>query len=170
LSLIARPGAGDVRGRRVALLVHDGVDGAAVRRLQDALLAGGAVPRILATQLAPVQTADGEALWPEATLENSPSVLFDAVIVADEARDDEVLPGEPLFIDFLKEQYRHGKPMLVMGGGSLLLDKAGVPPTLPDGRPDPALVLGPGKDALEQFLAALGRHRETGRETDPPAV
>jgi catalase len=170
LSLAARPGPGNVRGRRVAVLALEGVDGDAVRQVQQALLAEQAVPRILASRLAPVRTAGGEPLWPDATLENSPSVLFDAVVLPEESREDNLVTSDALCIDFLKDQYRHGKPMLVMGGGSLLLDKAGIPPTLPDGRPDPALVLGPVKNALAQFLIALAGHRETGRETDPPAV
>ena len=35
LSLLARPGDGSIAGRRVAILMADGVDGAAARALHD---------------------------------------------------------------------------------------------------------------------------------------
>ena len=47
LSLLARPGDGTVRARRVALLVADGVDGASLRAVHAALAKAEAVPRFV---------------------------------------------------------------------------------------------------------------------------
>jgi catalase len=73
----------------------------------------------------------------------------------------------------VKDQYRHCKPILVLGAAASLLDEAGVPPTLPTGAPDPGLLqfgAGEGAAALEAFVQAIAKHRHFERETDPPVV
>jgi catalase len=47
LSLMARPGEGDIRTRRVALLVCDGVDAVTLRIAYEALARADAVPRFV---------------------------------------------------------------------------------------------------------------------------
>src|SRR3569623_3064850 len=76
LSLIARPGDGSIRTRRVAIFVADGVDGAAAQALHAGLLAHGADPRYEGARLGTVTGADGVAIEVDATFENMPSVLY----------------------------------------------------------------------------------------------
>jgi len=76
-------------------------------------------------------------------------------------------------IEFLKDQYRHCKPILVLGASASLLEKAGIPPKLPDGKADRGLIVaaaGKGKAALDSFVSALAGHRTFERESDPPIV
>ena len=74
-------------------------------------------------------------------------------------------------VEFIKDQFRHGIPMLAIGSGQDLLKKAGVPMALPDGGPDPELILSSaGAIDEEGFVAALAKHRHFARETDPPRV
>ena len=75
--------------------------------------------------------------------------------------------------DFLRDQYRHGKPILALGAAEALLRAAGIPPLLPDGAADPGLIIGAAGDPrgpLGAFEAVLARHRVYARETDPPRV
>jgi catalase len=54
-----------------------------------------------------------------------------------------------------------------------LLATAGIPPALPDGAPDPGLLLkdsGDPSSAVSAFAEALARHRHFERETDPPVI
>ncbi|MEG0879999.1 MAG: hypothetical protein RSH52_01880 [Janthinobacterium sp.] len=63
--------------------------------------------------------------------------------------------------------------MLAIGAGKGLLDKAGIPASLPDGKPDPAIIVAPSGDvvkAVAAFKKALAAHRAFARETDPPRV
>ena len=64
--------------------------------------------------------------------------------------------------------------VVVPGGaaGSTLATKAALPTSLPDGAPDPGLVLADGAAAgsLDTFVAAIAAHRAFARETDPPLV
>ncbi|MFB9244299.1 catalase [Massilia antarctica] len=172
LSLLSRPGETGIRTRKVALLVANGVDGAMVRAIYSALLEDGAVPRVVASQLGKVKTSDGATLDVEITLEAGPSVLYDAVVVPD-GDAVTVLGRDAHALDFVREQYRHCKPILVVGAGAALLKEAGVPPALPDGSADPALIgteAGALAPALAAFKTALAAHRSFARETDPPGV
>jgi catalase len=165
LSLLSRPGETGVRTRRVAILVAPGVDGAQVNQLYAGLLKDGAVPRLVGGMLGKVKAADGAALDVEISLEAGPSVMYDGMIVPDGAAD--ALARNAHAIDFVREQYRHGKPILVLGSGADLLAKAMIPTALPDGSADPALLV---DGALADFETALASHRAWERETDPPMV
>jgi len=167
LSLLSRPGHTGIRTRRVAILTGRGVDAAQVLALYQSLLDDGAVPRLVGNMLGKVTGTDGETLDIEVTLEAAPSVLFDAMIVPDGVQAVESLARNAHAIDFVREQYRHCKPILVLGAGAQLLAKAMVPATLPDGAADPGLLV----DApVDEFKAALEGHRAFVRETDPPMV
>ena len=173
LSLLSRPGETGIKTRRVAILVAHGVDAAMVRTIYDSLLADGAVPRVVAGTLGKVKTVAGEMLDAEITLEAGASVLYDAVVVPDGEESVNALSRDAHALDFVREQYRHCKPILVLGAGAGLLAKAGVPPALPDGSDDPALLGAHGEDlkqALGAFKEALAAHRSFARETDPPMV
>ena len=83
------------------------------------------------------------------------------------------LASDGRVVEFLKDQYRHCKPLLVLGDARLLLEKTGIPEALPSGAADPGLVIGAENDvnaAIEDFVTALGKHRHFERETDPPRV
>jgi len=172
LSLLARPGRTGIRTRRVAVVAADGVDAVVAREVYAALLKDGAQPRIVGQRLGELRTIAGKPLDVEVTFEATPSVMYDAVVVAPGdgaaalARDGRVL-------DFLREQYRHDKPFLVLGAGRQLVAAAGIPASLPNGDPDPGLIVADPNAlpaAVGAFKAALARHRVYVRETDPPRV
>lgn len=125
LSLFARPGATGIRTRRVALPVADGVDAATVRHLYAALLKEGAQPRIVGQRLGEATGVSGKPLDIEITVQAAPSVLYDAVIVAPGDASAATLVRDGRVLEFLREQYRHGKPMLVLGGRALAARRRG---------------------------------------------
>ena len=173
LSLMARPGDGGIRSRKIALLVADGVDGASIAALQAALFGAGAVPRLVAARLGPVTAAGGETLEPDATMENSPGFLFDALVLPDGAPAAEALAADGHTMEFIKDQYRHCKTILALGASQALLGDAGIPLTLPDGSADPGLLLSDAsqaRTAAAEFIAAVGQHRHPSRDCDPPRV
>jgi catalase len=81
LSLFARPGSAHAAGRRVAVLVAPGVDGAPLRAAYRRLAEARAVPRFVGLRLGRVDTTDGEPIEVEASVEAMPSVLWDAVVL-----------------------------------------------------------------------------------------
>jgi catalase len=171
LSLFARPGDVGVTARKVAILAADGCDGAAIAALVDRLTAEGAVPRILGLRLGAAETISGEWLEVDASIEVTPSVLYDAVAIPDGERAAQRLASTGQALEFVKDQYRHCKPLLAAGAAAGVLRAAGIPETLPDGSADSGLIAGEAGDALvDAFVAALARHRHFARETDPPRV
>lgn len=173
LSLLARPGDGSVKTRRIAILVANGVDAASIGALHTTLGGAGAVPRFVGTRLGSVTGIEGETIAVEVTLEAMPSVLFDAVVIPDGAEAIEALGQVGLALEFVKDQYRHCKPILVLGTGSELLARAQIPESLPTGDPDPGLLHFDATDidaAIAAFAAAIGKHRHFERQTDPPLI
>jgi len=173
LSIFSQPGAKSIRTRRVAILVADGVDGAAAEEFHEGLMQEGAVPRYVGVRLGTVETDDGNTLEVEVTLETMPSVLFDALIVPGGQLAAVALGNVGQAVEFIKDQYRHCKPILGLGAGADLIENAGVPSTLPSGDPDPGILVGPyasAADALPDFVTALVRHRHFERAIDPPEV
>jgi catalase len=173
LSLFARPGNGSIATRRIAILIADGVDGEEARALHEGLAAEGAVPRYVGIRLGGVTTAEGESLEAEATLETMPSVLFDAVAVLGGKDAVVELGNVGHALEFIKDQYRHAKPILALGEGADLVENAGAPSTLPSGKPDPGILVakhGRAREVLPAFIKAIARHRHHERETDPPAL
>jgi catalase len=173
LSMFVRPGKAGIRSRRIALIVADGVDIAAAKGAHEMLAAQGAVPRFVGVKLGPVQGRSGKPLDVEVSLEAAPSVLWDAAIFFDGEKATKVLAATGHALEFLKDQYRHCKTVLMFGSSAELLKRAGIPPTLPDGSKDPGLLRHPGDDvqgAVTAFAQALSKHRHFARETDPPLV
>ncbi len=167
LSLMARPGDGSIKARKVALLVADGVVGRGALNLHAALAAQGAVPRFVAPRIGPVKTSDGVGIDADASLENEPGFLFDALALPDGEAGVKALARDGHVAEFIRDQYRHGKTIFAMPASSVLLDAAGVSVNLPKGDPDPGIVMNQG---VEAFIDAIARHRHAERETDPPMV
>jgi catalase len=171
LSLFARPGDGSIRTRRVAILVADGCDRKSLVALADALTSEGAVPRFVATTLGAVQPATGEPIEVDVSLEAAPAVLYDALVLPDGTDAVKALRADGRTLEFIKDQYRHCKPVLAVGAGAQLLAACGIETTLPNGQPDPGVIAtSDTRAARDEFISAIAKHRHFARETDPPRV
>jgi len=70
-------------------------------------------------------------------------------------------------MDFIANQYRHGKTILALGASKALIERAGVAKTLANGNADPGILMGTTAQAehtVANFISALGRHRHPERE------
>jgi catalase len=172
LSLLARPGEGGVATRKIAILIANGIEAESVTAMIDALTDAGAVPRLLASRLGSVIAEDGESFEVDATLENSPSVLFDGLILPDGVEAIEQLSQDGRTLEFLKDQYRHCKTILALGASTQLLDKAGIDYRRLSGGEDSGLIAADSAEALDPktFITALAKHRHPARDSDPPAI
>jgi catalase len=172
LSLLTRSGVDGIKTRRVAIVLSEGANTVVASQIHAGLLARGAVPRFLGVKLGVIEGASG-SLDVEASLEILPSVLWDAVVMLDGPRPSLCESGQA--IEFLKDQYRHCKPILLFGVAKALLEKLGLPANSSNGpvQGDPALLAfdeDSSETALSAFVSALAQHRNFERETDPPRV
>lgn len=173
LSLLSYPSQNGVKARRIAILVAPGVNIVSARFIYTALLNSGAVPRFVATRLGVISNDAGEAINADISLEAGPSVFYDGVIIPDGDASAAFLLRNAQVVDFVREQYRHCKPILAIGDGMKLILNADIPLALPTGEPDKALIeaeAGDVVDAMVRFEHVLAGHREFARETDPPIV
>jgi catalase len=163
------PGEGGIRTRSVAMLVADGVDGQSLATVQAALLAAGAKVHLIAPRLGAVKPGNGDPFEATGTLENSPPVLFDGLVLPDGANGVKALGGRIEVADFISNQYRHGKTILALGASKSLIEQAGVATALANGDADPGIVMGQiskVNNLVPAFITALGRHRHPEREAD----
>jgi catalase len=173
LSQAALPGDGGIRSRKVALVVADGVESEPLLVLRDAIAQAGGVPKLVGLRVGPIRCADGMVLEADASLENSPSVLFDALVLPDGEDGVKRLARDGHVGECLKDAYRHCKTILVIGESQRFLGEAGISPTLPDGETDPGLLVAESdgvEAAIAPFIAAIGRHKHFERDTDPPQI
>ncbi|MEO8281269.1 MAG: catalase, partial [Ideonella sp.] len=173
LSLMARPGDGGIRTRKVAILIADGVEDGSVASIQAALLDAGAVPRLVGPRIGGFKSASGAEIQADASLENEPGFLFDALVLPDGEAAVQTLAADGHTGEFVKDQYRHGKTIMIVGASSSLLGLFDIPDALPNGDPDPGLIVCDQKDvpaATTAFIAAIGAHRHPARDQDPPRV
>ncbi|MDR7150665.1 catalase [Hydrogenophaga palleronii] len=172
LSLFARPGEMGAAGRRVAVLIADGLDLKALLSVKQAFNDAGIIPRWVGARLGKVTSTDGQQVEVETTLEAMPSVLWDATVVLAPHPQVSSSGGMGQFAEFLRDQYRHCKPILLVDWAPVQMADLGIMTTLPNGEEDPGLFLAAGADALPmpEFVEALARHRHFERESDPPKV
>ncbi|MGB6102733.1 MAG: catalase [Pusillimonas sp.] len=168
LSLLARPGEGKIRTRKIAIMVADGVNADTVRQIAEQLIREGAVVRLVGGHVGLIQAERAVPLDVDASFKNSPSVLFDAAVVPDGEAAVQALCADGLAHEFIRDLFRHGKAVLAVGQGADLLTQAGIPIEEPDG--GLTLSKSTSKKAVSAFIASLAKHRHPERETDPPLV
>jgi catalase len=118
LSIANTPNAPEpsIKTRKIAALVADGFDGAALNAIKKALTAGGAQIKIIAPHLGTVTAAGGEQVAVDHSLRTAASVLFDAVYVAG-GEGAGSLAGSADALHFVDEAFRHCKAIAATGAG-----------------------------------------------------
>ncbi|RYZ02512.1 MAG: catalase, partial [Comamonadaceae bacterium] len=171
LSLFARPGDGSLAGRKVAIIIAPGVEATSLQQVQTALVGEGVVARLMGPRIGPIAGEDGTVFDADVSLENEPGFLFDALVLAGGQAAVNRLKENGHALEHIKDQHRHCKAILVLGEAADLLTEANVSATLADGGEDEAMVVvgaDEAADGIERFLAAMRKHRNFERETDPP--
>lgn len=163
LSQMNHPGSVGIKGRKIALLVADGVDGAQVDRLVKAFEAESARILVVGPTSASVTTAQGQALPVDASMEGMPSVMVDGLWVPAGKAALEALGKSGLAKHYLLEAYKHLKPMGLASDGKGLLDALGL-------KEDAGLLLGDDQAAVDAFVKALEQHRVWAREAMAEAI
>lgn len=155
---------GNIKSRKVAVLVADGVDGAAIAAFKAKLAEQGAMLKLIGPTPAPVTTAEGQKLVIDGPMDGLPSILFDALFVPGGAQAVALLEKSGDARHYLLEAYKHLKPIAVLGAARPLLTSLNL-------TPDAGLLEGDDVDAVfGAFVQALGQHRVWDREAAAKAV
>jgi catalase len=118
-----------------------------------------------------VQPVEGDDIEVDVSLGAAPAVLYDALVLPGGTEAVTALHADGRTLEFIKDQYRHCKPILAVGDSAQLLTACGIDPALPNGQPDPGVITTPdARSASAEFISAIAKHRHFARETDPPRV
>ncbi|AGP54204.1 catalase [Streptomyces rapamycinicus] len=110
-------GDGSIRTRQIAVLVMDGVDTGQLTQAQEALTAQGAIVEALAPHDGKVVGADGNGYAVDRALPTVASVLYDAVLLPGGPTGTPGLASDSEAMRFVRDAYRHGKPIAALGSG-----------------------------------------------------
>jgi catalase len=169
LSIVER-GPKRFEGRKLGILITDGVDAKLLKGLTDAIVKEKAVFELIAPKVGGVTASDGTLIAAHHMIDGGPSVLFDAVAILTSAFGIEDLVNEAAARDFVADAFQHCKFIGYDHSAVPLLEKAGIADSLDEG-----VRSLPGEEGLSIFVAELGKLRVWGREpsvklgkTSPP--
>ncbi len=158
LSIVER-GPKRFEGRKLGILVTDGVDAKLLKGLTTAITKEKAVFELIAPKVGGVQASDGSWIEVHHMIDGGPSVLFDAVALLTSAAAVEDLVKEATARDFVADAFQHCKFIGYEQSAMPLLEKAGIAGALDEG-----VVALPGEEGLAGFVSLLGKLRVWGRE------
>jgi catalase len=160
-----------IKGRKIAILVADGVDTRQITHMKNALMAEGALCDVIAKFAGAIEGADGKPVMVNKAAPNAPSVIYDAVFVPGGEASVATLVAFPLAVDFVKESYLHYKPIAAAGEGVQLLAKAEVPISSDEGKVSSAqgVITATSRDVgslAKAFIRAIAAHRHFNRRVE----
>jgi catalase len=124
LSILANPPQ-SFAGRKVGIVVSEGVDAAMLKALKDALAAEKAVAEIVAPVVGGVTANDGSFVEGDENIKGAPSVLYDAVALLVSAEGAKALAKVPEARDFVSDAYVHKKFIGFSPDAKALVEQAG---------------------------------------------
>lgn len=158
LSIVER-GPKRFEGRKLGILVTDGVDARLLKELADAVVDQKATFELIAPKVGGVVASDGRLIEAHHMIDGGPSVLFDAVALLTSTAAIEDLVNEAAARDFVADAFQHCKFIGYEQSAMPLLEKAGIANALDEG----VLSL-PGEDGSAAFVSELGKLRVWARE------
>jgi catalase len=146
----------DIKTRKIAFLVCDGVDDKAFTDIKKQLCEKDAVVNIIAPKQGFVTTSKGEQFPIDESFLTAASVLFDAVYVPNKNQIKTLVENADA-VHFVQEAFKHCKPIASYANGKELLQKA-----LPKEMLASDGISTSGK--LEDFINDIMKHRFWARE------
>lgn len=146
-------------GRKLGILVTDGVDATLLKALTSAMTKEKAMVEIIAPKVGGVTASDGSWIMAQQMIDGGPSVLYDAVAVLPSPEAVDELASEATARDFVADAFQHCKFIGHVEAAMPLLAKAGIADSLDEG----VIVLATAKD-VAAFVKELGKLRLWSRE------
>jgi catalase len=132
LSILAN-GPDSFAGRKIGILVTDGVDGGKLDEVKSAAEQAQVNVELIAPAVGGVDDSDGNHAPADQKIDGGPSVLYDAVILLASKHGAPALAAQPAVRDFLADAYAHCKFIGYVGDASSLFEAAGLGGLTDDG-------------------------------------
>jgi catalase len=132
LSILAN-GPDSFAGRKIGILVTDGVDAAKLDAVKSAAEQAQVNVELIAPAVGGVDDSDGTHAPADQKIDGGPSVLYDAVILLASKRGATALAAQPAVRDFVADAYAHCKFIGYTGDAGPLFEAAGLGGLTDDG-------------------------------------
>ncbi len=162
LGIIANA-AGTFEGRKVGVLVDDGVDAGLLDALESVLGAERAKFELIAPKVGGFTTAKGTLVAANQKIGGGPSVLYDAVVLLTGAPNAVSLEDDAAAVQFVADAYTHRKFIGYVDSAMPLLEAARLADRLDDG-----VVALDGADSVAAFVEQCRELRFWDREALVP--
>ena len=139
-----------IKGRKIAVLVGDGVDSDEVEAMLETLAGAELLAETIGPRAGTV-SANAGPMKVNRAAPNAPSVVYDAVLIP--ANIGKALAVQTLAQRFVHEAWRHGKPIAVAPDAQSFLEAAGVPVS------DKGITVASGPEMALQLIKDLAQHR-----------
>ncbi|KAH7329533.1 catalase-like domain-containing protein [Stachybotrys elegans] len=186
------PATPTIASRRIAIIIADGYDPVAFSAVKATILAGSALPFVLAPRRSPIFAAGedrstAKGIMPDHHLEGQRSTMFDAIFIPGGEQSIATLSKNGRALHYIREAFGHLKAIAASGHAVDLVNKAIQLPeiqlsssndvsdsygvvTLKEASPDSLKeVVKVAKNStgfLEKFVLAISQHRCWERELD----
>ena len=130
---ILRNGPEQFEGRKLGVVVTDGVGAELIRALRSEFEGAKAMVEIIAPEVGGVKASDGSWIEGDEKLDGAPSVLYDAVAILASAKGGEALLKSPTAKDFVSDAFNHCKFIACTAEARPLFQKAGIAEDLDEG-------------------------------------
>jgi catalase len=156
-----------IKSRKIAILAANGVSGAAIQQMKNALTAEGAVAEVIAPKLGEINTDKGAAIKVDKNFLTVSSVLYDAVYIPGGKDSIAALANEADAIYFINQAYKHCKAIAVDIDAEALIAKTSIGFLLKNNKTLPGFVFATKQNTNlpAVFSKAIAQHRFWERET-----
>jgi catalase len=160
LSLIAKAKP-TLAGRKVGVLVSDGIDSETVDSLRSAVEKEKAQFVIIGPRIGGVVAKNGKSLPIDMALSGAPSVFFDSLAILVSPEGAQEFLKVPAAVDWVRDGFAHLKVLGYTSSARTLIEKAGIGANLDEG------VIELNSDAdIKLFISASKKHRIWARESE----
>lgn len=156
LSMKVKPGDGNIKTRKVAFLVDEGVSRESIDKVKKQLEQEGAQAVLIASHVGTLKYKEGGDVEIAHSYLTEASVCYDAFYTPD---GDSVkkLEANPDYLQFINEGYRHCKALAFAKGAEALAQKSFI-------EKDEGVVFESAGDLAKGFISAMKQHRIWERE------
>lgn len=147
-------------GRKVGILVTDGVDDSLLDALKAQIEKEKATYEIIALTVGGVKTKNGKLLAADQRLDGAPSVLYDAIAILATSTETSVLSKHPAARQFISDAFTHLKFIGYSNDSKPLFEKLGIAKEMDEG----CIEIAKTHD-ITKFIAACRKIRFWDRES-----
>jgi catalase len=149
------------KSRKIGFISTGAYSSDRLKSITEKVEMAGSKLMVIAPTLGNIKNSEGYEVKVDETLFNTASVLYDAIIVGDEAKSSKEILANSKVKEFVMDAFNHCKPILVLSDATTFIDELGLPCCRESMKSAAELYIDTDTDT---FMASLRKHRHWERE------